>query len=115
MLGEGHLRFATVGPGREGSQALFDGWANVLLLSKADAIVGTSRSSFALLAAGLNGGGSEGEGGGGRPLYDVFGDECIAVSCHLPVLQRDHPAAKLLPRFNETCLRGSPRVRIDIK
>ena len=65
MLGEGHLRFATVGPGREGSQALFDGWANVLLLSKADAIVGTSRSSFALLAAGLNGGGSEGEGGGG--------------------------------------------------
>jgi hypothetical protein len=68
VLGEGHLRFATVGPGREGSQALFDGWANVLLLSKADAIVGTSRSSFALLAAGLNGGGSEGEGGGGRPL-----------------------------------------------
>jgi hypothetical protein len=52
-LGQNFLRLQTQPPGRAGQVALSEGWANILLLSKAQALVATSRSSYALLAAGL--------------------------------------------------------------
>ncbi|MGB1600206.1 MAG: hypothetical protein ACPIOQ_46090 [Promethearchaeia archaeon] len=86
-----------------------EGWANMLLLSRAHAIVGTSRSSYALLAAGLAGTSAD-----SRPFYDVYGSECVKVVCTMPVIQRDHPLAKagLLPAYNATCLSPSLRVRV---
>ena len=42
-LGEGFMTFASVLPGRASHDALRDGWVNVLLLSKADALVAKAR------------------------------------------------------------------------
>ena len=109
QLGAAFLRLQAVEPGRAGKQALVEGWANMLLLSRAQAIVGTSRSSYALLAAGLAGTSAD-----SRPFYDVYGSECVKVVCTMPVIQRDHPLAKagLLPAYNVTCLSPSLRVRM---
>ena len=111
-LGEGFLRFQSTAPGRSGERALADGWANIILLSKAQALVATSRSSYALLAAGLAGASAE-----SRPLYDVYSTSCIKVVCTMPVLQRDHPLAKALNytlanAYNSSCLSRTLRVTV---
>lgn len=58
---------------------------NLLLLSRADAIVGKARSSYALLAAGMSGGATA-----GRPFYEVGkGRTCTRVTCDmLPGIQQ---------------------------
>eukprot|EP00960_Hanusia_phi_P041827 755167-Hanusia_phi.AAC.1 len=100
VLGDGLLLYESVEPGRQGKSALLDGWKNMLLLSempffpllvmtgsvagRADALVATSRSSYALLASGMGGGLMFQSG---RPFYDVYADTCIKVTCALPVTQ----------------------------
>mmetsp|Transcript_37296 Transcript_37296/g.88092 ORF Transcript_37296/g.88092 Transcript_37296/m.88092 type:complete len:415 (-) Transcript_37296:210-1454(-) len=102
-LGAGFLSHSSVPPGRAGAAALIDGIVNLFLMSKADALVGTSRSSFTLLAAGLHGGAQT----SARPLYDVIGSRCFRVTCPLPRLQRDHPLATLVQGYNSSCLAGA--------
>mmetsp|Transcript_40067 Transcript_40067/g.125936 ORF Transcript_40067/g.125936 Transcript_40067/m.125936 type:complete len:374 (-) Transcript_40067:22-1143(-) len=105
VLGKEVLVLESVEPGRQGKRALLDGWKNVLLLSKVDALVATSRSSYAILASGMGGGLAS-----GRPFYDVYDNTCIKVICPFPVIQRDHPLAAIQRDYNKTCL--SPHLRL---
>jgi len=49
-----------------------------IFISKAEALVATSRSSYALLAAGLGGSSAE-----SRPFYDVYGSSCVKVTWYV--------------------------------
>ncbi|EKX39511.1 hypothetical protein GUITHDRAFT_143494 [Guillardia theta CCMP2712] len=90
VLGKEVLVLESVEPGRQG---------------KVDALVATSRSSYAILASGMGGGLAS-----GRPFYDVYDNTCIKVICPFPVIQRDHPLAAIQRDYNKTCL--SPHLRL---
>ena len=76
-------------------------------MSRSDAIVAKSRSSFALLAAGMSGAGAS-----GRPFYEVGeGGSCARANCSMfPMIQKDHPTAGLVDEGG--CLTGGVRVSI---
>mmetsp|Transcript_40069 Transcript_40069/g.125946 ORF Transcript_40069/g.125946 Transcript_40069/m.125946 type:complete len:349 (-) Transcript_40069:22-1068(-) len=105
FLSHGDASKIFVASDAQGKRALLDGWKNVLLLSKVDALVATSRSSYAILASGMGGGLAS-----GRPFYDVYDNTCIKVICPFPVIQRDHPLAAIQRDYNKTCL--SPHLRL---
>lgn len=67
---------------------------NLLLLSRADALIGKARSSYALLAAGMSGGQAA-----GRPFYEVGkGRTCTRVTCEmLPGIQQVGPVQPIAP------------------